>query len=302
MPGHIVVVGSINMDLVVRAPRHPQPGETILGTDFQTFPGGKGANQAVAAARLGGKVKMIGRVGADSFGDSLLATLQKDQVDTSTVLRTEGIASGVAFITVAETGQNNIVVVPGANALLKPEDIQSARSVFEGASVVLLQLEIPLATVKEAIHTAQEHGARVILNPSPAQSLGHDLLAEVDYLVPNEYELSLLTGMQPGSIAAELLKSLGIRCLIVTLGPDGALVLEDEFSYHIHPHHVPVVDTTAAGDAFAGAFAVALSEGQSTQSAATYGNAAGALAVTKAGAQPSLPTRSTLENFLKERG
>lgn len=302
MPGHIVVVGSINMDLVVRAPRHPQPGETILGTDFQTFPGGKGANQAVAAARLGGQVKMVGRVGNDPFGDSLLNTLQQDRVDTSTVLRTEGTASGVALITVADTGQNNIVVVPGANALLKPEDIQAARSVFEGASVVLLQLEIPLNTAKEAIHVAREHGARVILNPSPAQSLGPDLLAQVDYLVPNEYELSLLTGMQPGSIAADMLKSLGIRCLIVTLGVDGVLVLEDEFTYHIQSHRVPVIDTTAAGDAFAGAFAVALSEGLTTQSAAAYGNAAGALAVTKAGAQPSLPTRETLDNFLKERG
>ena len=302
MPGHIVVVGSINMDLVVRAPRHPQPGETILGTDFQTFPGGKGANQAVAAARLGGQVKMVGRVGNDSFGESLLNTLQQDRVDTSTVLRTEGIASGVAFITVADTGQNNIVVVPGANALLKPEDIQAARSVFEGASVVLLQLEIPLATAKEAIHVAREYGARIILNPSPAQSLGSELLAQVDYLMPNEYELSLLTGMQPGSIAADMLKSLGIRCLIVTLGADGVLVLEDEYSYHIQPHRVPVIDTTAAGDAFAGAFAVALSEGRTTQSAAAYGNAAGALAVTEAGAQPSLPTREILDNFLREHG
>lgn len=300
MSGHIVVVGSINMDLVVRAPRHPQPGETILGTDFQTFPGGKGANQAVAAARLGGQVKMIGRVGDDSFGHSLLATLQQAGVDTATVLRTEGVASGVALITVDETGQNNIVVVPGANGRLTPEDIYASQTVFEGAAAVLLQLEIPLDTAKEAIVQARSQGARVILNPSPAQPLSPDLFAQVDYLVPNEYELSLLTGMQPGSLAADMLKSLGIRCLVVTMGSDGVLVLEEESSYHIQSHHVTVVDTTAAGDAFAGAFAVALSEGLSTQEAAIYGNAAGALAVTQAGAQPSLPSRDSLDNFLKE--
>ncbi len=302
MPGHIVVVGSINMDLVVRAPRHPRPGETILGTDFQTFPGGKGANQAVAAARLGRQVKMIGRVGDDAFGKSLLATLQQDGVDTTSVLQTVGVASGVALITVDEKGQNNIVVVPGANGRLAPEDISASRPVFEGASVVLLQLEIPLETAKEAISLARQMGARVILNPSPAQPLSPDLLAQVDYLVPNEYELSLLTGMQPGTLAADMLKSLGIRCLVVTMGADGVLVLEDENTYHIQSHHVTVVDTTAAGDAFAGAFAVALSEGLPTQEAAIFGNAAGALAVTRAGAQPSLPTRDSLDNFLKERG
>lgn len=299
MPGHIVVVGSINMDLVVRAPRHPQPGETILGTDFQTFPGGKGANQAVSAARLGSKVKMIGRVGTDSFGDSLLATLQQDGVDTEMVLKTEGVASGVALITVSETGQNNIVVVPGANSRLSPTDIQAACSTFEGAAVVLVQLEIPLETVAETVRLARGQGAKVILNPSPAQTLRHELLAQVDYLIPNEYELSLLTGIQSLSIAADELKSLGIQCLVVTLGADGVLVHEGEESHHIPPHQVKVVDSTAAGDAFAGAFAVALSEGRSALDAATFGNAAGALAVTKAGAQPSLPTRETIRQFLK---
>lgn len=299
MTGHIVVVGSINMDLVVRAPRHPQPGETILGADFQTFPGGKGANQAVAAARQGKHVKMIGRVGDDSFGSSLLATMQENGVDTGLVRRTDGVASGVALITVSETGQNNIVVVPGANWRLTPDDIIASQSAFEGAAAVLLQLEIPLDTVEKAVHIAHEYGVRVILNPSPAQTLSKSLLTKIDYLVPNEHELSLITGMQPLTIAADGLKFLGTGCLIVTLGADGVLVMEGEVSHQIAPYHVKVVDTTAAGDAFTGALAVALSEGQSIETAAAFGNAAGALAVTKAGAQPSLPTRDETDRFMQ---
>ncbi|MBE0699541.1 MAG: ribokinase [Anaerolineaceae bacterium] len=298
MPGPIVVVGSINMDLVVRAPRHPQIGETILGSDFQTFPGGKGANQAVAAARLGGQVKMVGRVGTDSFGDHLLANLEKDGVDTSFVRRTEATASGVALITVSEIGQNNIVVVPGANWKLTPEDIQTAEAAFEGAAAVLIQLEIPLDTVEEAARMGRKHGARVLLNPAPAQPLDESLLENVDILIPNELELSLLTGIQSLLVAASSLKSIGIDCLIVTLGSKGVLVLDGEEADHILPHRVSVVDTTAAGDAFVGAFAVALSENQTTREAAIWGNAAGALSVTRAGAQPSLPTRKSLEAFI----
>jgi ribokinase len=298
MAGHIVVVGSINMDLVVRAPRHPKPGETILGTSFDTFPGGKGANQAVAAARLGGRVKMVGRVGNDSFGDSLLATLQKDGVDTSHIFRTDNTSSGVALITVSENGQNNIVVVPGANGRLTPEDINAAESIFSGAEVVMLQLEIPLETVTEAVKTARKYGAQVVLNPAPAQSLSEELLAEINYLIPNENELFLLSGNQNVSQASSALKALGLGCLIVTLGSEGVLVMDGTESQTIPPHTVKVVDTTAAGDAFVGAFAVALTEGRSTREAAEWGNAAGALAVTAAGAQPSLPTRAQLEALL----
>jgi ribokinase len=299
MPGPIVIVGSINMDLVVRAPRHPQPGETILGTDFQTFPGGKGANQAVAAARLGGQVRMIGRVGDDPFGDVLLENLKKDGVDTSYVLRTAGVASGVALITVSDNGQNNIVVVPGSNAQLTPSDITNAEPAFEGASAVLLQLEIPLDTVREAIRIGKKHGAKVILNPAPAQPLDSVLLSSVDYLIPNESELLLLTGLQSIQIAAERLKSIGLGCLIVTLGSAGVLLLDDNEETRIIPHPVSVVDTTAAGDAFVGAFAVALWENKETREAVTWGNAAGALSVTAAGAQPSLPTRKNLNLFMK---
>jgi ribokinase len=298
MSGHIVVVGSINMDLVVRAPRHPQPGETILGTTFDTFPGGKGANQAVAAARLGGPVRMVGRVGSDSFGDLLLATLQRDGIDTTYVLRTDNVSSGVALITVSDSGQNNIVVVPGANGALSPEDIRAADSAFAGAAVVLLQLEIPLETVAEAIQAARRHGARVILNPAPARALGQELLSEIDYLIPNEHELLLLSQAQTVPLASQSLKDAGVKCLIVTLGSEGVLVIAGTDPQPIRPHTVQVVDTTAAGDAFVGAFAVALTEGRPVIEAASWGNAAGALSVTKAGAQPSLPTRNQLENLL----
>lgn len=298
MAGHVVVVGSINMDLVVRSPRIPQPGETILGTDFRTFPGGKGANQAVAAARAGGRVKMVGRVGEDEFGESLLNTLSRDRVDTTFVSQTPGVASGVALITVNDAGQNNIVVVPGANAKLSPEDVRDARPAFEGAAVVLVQLEIPLETVAKAIDQAHHYGAKAVLNPAPARTLPKDLLSKVDYLIPNESELALLTGMEAVPTATSQLRSLGVSCLIVTLGSQGVLVVEDSVSRRILPHRVTVVDTTAAGDAFVGGFAVALTEGKRTFEAASFGNATGALSVTRAGAQPSLPNRTELEAFI----
>lgn len=300
MIGHIVVVGSINMDLVVRAPRHPLPGETILGSDFRTIPGGKGANQAVAAARLGGKVHMVGRVGEDTFGDTLIANLEKDGVDTRYVWRTPGVSSGVALITVSDQGQNNIVVVPGTNYKLTPADIRAAESVFEGAAVILLQLEIPLDTVLEAALLARKHGAKVVLNPAPAATLPDSLLQQVDVLIPNESELALLTGVNEILSAAGMLRSLGIACLIVTLGSNGVLVLNQGISRQILPHRVPVMDTTAAGDAFVGAFAIALTEGKTVFEASAFGNAAGALAVTKMGAQPSLPKQADLDAFIRQ--
>lgn len=299
MTGHVVVVGSINMDLVVRAPRHPSPGETILGSQFRTFPGGKGANQAVAAARLGGHVKIVGRVGSDSFGSALIESLRADGVDTTYVKQTEGVSSGVALITVSDEGQNNIVVVPGANALLTPDDIRAADRAFHGAEAVVVQLEIPMETVKEAVRLACDHGVQVILNPAPAQALDESLLAQVDFLIPNEGELLQVTGMPSVSQAASSIKALGLCSLVVTLGKEGVLVLHNSLSWHVLPHNVEVVDSTAAGDAFVGAFATGLTEGKNAQDAAAWGNAAGALAVTRAGAQPSLPTRVELEAFME---
>ena len=298
MAGHIVVVGSLNMDLVVRSPRHPQPGETLLGAEFRTFPGGKGANQAVAAARLGGHVKLIGRVGADAFGDALLETCTRDGVDTGHVERLPDAPTGVALITVDDAGQNTIVVVPGANGKLSPPDLLAAAPAFEGASVVVMQLEVPLLTVIYAADLARRHGARVVLNPAPAQPLSATGLEQVDVLIPNQSEAALLTGCASAGDAARRLMASGVCSVIVTMGEGGVLIAEGETATLLPAHQVSVLDTTAAGDAFVGAFAVALAEGRTVREAAAWGNAAGALAVTRAGAQPSLPARAELERFL----
>ncbi len=301
MSGHILVVGSINMDMVVRTERHPQPGETVLGQDFQTYPGGKGANQAVAAARAGGRVKMIGRLGSDPFGEKLEQELKNNGVDTIGVQHTPQASSGVALITLDELGQNTIVVAPGANELLTPQDLRDYSPVFEGASVLLVQLETPLETVAKAMALAKLHGVKVVLNPAPAQPLPGSLLARVDYLIPNQHELALITGMQIVSLAVDALHDLGTGAVIVTLGSSGVFVSQPNHRTNLPAHVVPVVDTVAAGDAFVGTFAVALSEGKDLVEAAEWGNAAGALAVTRAGAQPSLPNRAEIEAFLAEK-
>jgi ribokinase len=298
MSGGIVVVGSLNMDLVVRAPRHPQVGETIIGSDFGTYPGGKGANQAVAAARLGGAVKMIGRVGQDDFGRALLHNVSDNGVDATFILRDPQSATGVALITVDDAGENTIVVASGANAMLTPDDVARAESAFKGAAVLVLQLEIPLPTISRAIELAQPYGVQVILNPAPAQKLDARLLSGVEYLIPNQTELALLAGLQHLDEAVAVLQRWGVPNLIVTLGEQGVLIAEGGRQTRLPAHPVEVVDTTAAGDAFVGAFAVALTQGLSTQESAAWGNAAGALAVTRPGAQPSLPNRAELDEFL----
>jgi len=252
----------------------------------------------VAAARLGAAVRMIGRVGADAFGEALLQTLAQDGVDTRHVRRDQEAPTGVALITLNAAGQNAIVVAPGANARVTPQDVIAAEAAFAGAAVLLLQLECPLPAVAQAIALAKQHGAQVVLNPAPAQPLDAALLAQVDYLLPNQNELALLTGLADLRPAVSRLQAVGVRRIVVTLGEEGVLVAEGDSERHIPAHGVTVVDTTAAGDAFAGAFAVALLEGHSTYQAAAWGNAAGALAVTRAGAQPSLPRRDELERFL----
>jgi ribokinase len=298
MDGHIVVVGSLNMDMVVRTARHPKVGETILGSDFRTFPGGKGANQAVAAAKLGCQVKMIGRVGQDVFGDQLLRAAASSGVDTTYILRDPSSATGVALITVDEFGQNTIVVASGANGKLTPDDVDAAEEVFIGASVLLLQLECPLDAVEHAIHLARKSQIQVVLNPAPAQMLDAEFLESVDYLIPNQTELALLAGQESVQAAIDVLRTHGVKRIVVTLGEEGALVAADGIQELVPTYRVPVIDTTAAGDAFAGAFAVALSEGLSLHQATRWGNAAGALAVTRAGAQPSLPTREEFDAFM----
>lgn len=289
------------MDMVVRTPHLPNTGETVIGSDFRNYPGGKGANQAVAAARLGAQVKLVGRVGADSFGDILLDTLAQAGVDTTHVVQLENEASGVAFITVDDGGQNTIVVASGANGSLSPEDVSAAEAAFSNASVLLVQLECPLAAVERAIQLAKRHGAKVVLNPAPAQLLDASLLKRVDYLIPNQTELALLAGQDSIQSAVQVLREHGVGRLVVTMGSEGALVVDGEFHRKIPTYPVQVVDTTAAGDAFAGAFAVGLTEELSTTQATLWGNAAGALAVTRPGAQPSLPTRGEFDSFLENQ-
>jgi ribokinase len=298
----ILVIGSLNTDLVVRAPRFPLPGETIQGGDFATFPGGKGANQAVAAARLGAEVAMIGRVGNDAFGSMLIENLRQNHVDASRVLPDETTATGTAIIIVDANGQNSIVLSPGANSKLTPAHIEPAS--IPPAKLLLLQFEIPLETVLHAARLAKEKGLRVLLNPAPARPMPEGLLGLSDLLLPNETELALLTGEPVGDLgsveaAARSLIRRGARNVIVTLGENGALLVNEGRARHIPSFKVAAVDTTAAGDAFIGGLAVGLLNGQTLEDAVQYGCACGALAVTKFGAQPSLPTSEEAAKLLR---
>lgn len=298
----ILVIGSLNADLVVRAARFPAPGETLQGGDLNVIPGGKGANQAVAAARLGGSVEIVGRVGSDDFGRLLLDNLERNNVTVGGVIRDGTAATGTAIIVVDANGQNSIVLSPGANGRLTPADVGPA--VFSGARLLLLQFEVPLETVLAAARAARESGLRVLLNPAPARLLPEELLKSIDFLIPNESELELLAGLPVGDPAsaeeaARRLIARGVPCVIVTLGSQGALLVEHERAWHFPAHPVQVVDTTAAGDAFVGGLATGILKGGSLQKAVQYANACGALAVTKFGAQPSLPTALEVEEFLR---
>jgi ribokinase len=306
MGARIAVVGSLNMDLVVRAPHMPIPGETVIGSDFRTIPGGKGANQAVAAARLGAKVAMIGRVGDDDFGRSQLRNLGQLGVDTTHVMVDLETATGIALITLDARGQNSIVLAPGANMRLTKEDINAARGAIVQSDVLVLQLESPLEVVTYAIDIAHAEGVKVVLNPAPARPLPKETLARLDYLIPNESETALLTGIEVADLdstkeAAKRLRDEGVDTVILTLGDRGAFLTSAEESVHIPGYEVEVVDTTAAGDAFVGGLAMALARGQNPAEAVRYANAAGALAVTRLGAQPSLPTRQEVEEFMEGR-
>ncbi len=295
----ILVVGSLNMDLVVRVPHTPMPGETVLGGDFETFPGGKGANQAVAAARMGGDVTMVGRVGNDDFGDTLIECLVNNKVKTTYVIKDAEASTGIAMIAVASNGENSIVVASGANSDVSVDDVNNARDLMRESDILLMQLECPLEAVMEAVDLAQAYDLKVVLNPAPAQQLTETLLSNVAYLTPNQKELQMLTGEEDDDKAIKKLFDWGVKNLIITLGPNGTRVVTEEMDKHLPAVEITAVDTTGAGDAFNGALAVALAEGKPLLQAVQYGMAAGALSATKRGAQPSLPTRDEVEQLLK---
>ncbi|MBB6176068.1 ribokinase [Anoxybacillus tengchongensis] len=289
----ITVIGSINMDLVTIATRMPMQGETVLGETFRLIPGGKGANQAVAAARLGADVHLIGAVGTDSFGTLLLQHLEKEEIVVDGVKPVTDVETGVATIVISE-GDNRIIVVPGANYTLCPDDLERWEEKMATSDICLLQLEIPLPVVERAVAIAKRHGVRVILNPAPAQPLPDTLLDQVDFLTPNEHERDIV-------LAGRSIKK-WTQKFIVTEGKRGVSFQRHGEWVLIPGFHVPVVDTTGAGDTFNGAFAVALSKGMALEEACRYANAAAALSVTKLGAQTGMPTEKELESFLAEKG
>ncbi len=308
MANSIVVIGSLNMDFVLAVERLPLPGETIFGHGFRTIPGGKGANQAYAAAKLAGNgtvVRMIGRIGADSFGKALKDNLAGAGVDVRAVLETDSEPSGVACIHVDAAGQNSITVAPGANGVLSAGDIDSERWALDGARCVLLQLEVPIQAVAEGLREARRIGAIGILDPAPARALGKDILQLVDIATPNENEACVLAGVPPQRVsptdAAALgnkIRDLGVRSVVVTLGDRGCVYRGADRTFVAPPFPVRAVDSTAAGDTFNAALAVALVEGMGMEDALRFANAAAAISVTRAGAQTSAPARAEVEALL----
>ena len=298
----IVVIGSLNMDMVVKAARAPKRGETVMGEEIHFIPGGKGANQAVGLARLGAEITMIGAVGADAFGEKLKHALQMDRVNTSSIKVLASEVTGVASILLSE-GDNSIVVVPGANAQCLPEDLDRCESKIAEADLVLLQLEIPLVTVEYAVKLARKHGKIVMLNTAPAQNLSQDLLSKVDYLTPNRSELALLTGISEESTVnqgIERLLEIGVSCCVTTLGAEGVAFREKgENLVLVSGHKVPVVDTTGAGDAFNAGMAYAVARKKSIREAVEFAVQVSALAVTKFGAQGGMPMLAEVKDYFR---
>ncbi len=305
---NILVVGSINMDLVIRTPRLPGPGETVLGRGFTTTPGGKGANQAVAVARLGGRCSLIGRIGSDPFGQILLEELQAEDMDCSGVTITTDRPTGVAMILVDTTGENSIVVDGGANRLVNADDdIFPNIHLFEAADVVLLQLELSLSLVRAAIDQAKRHGCKVILDPAPAPTHLPDELCSVDVLSPNIIEAERITGQKIGeeridkNVATDLIAR-GAKAVVAKLGHRGSLIVTaDGHFWRVPPYKVDIVNTTGAGDAFTAALAVALGSGEELPDAARFANAAGALACTRHGAIAAMPSRKEVRTLMADQ-
>ena len=298
---NICVIGSLNMDLVVNVDKMPKPGQTIIGSNFKEVPGGKGANQAVAMARLNGNVSMIGKVGEDGFGQTLINSLKNDKVDTTYIKTTKG-ATGVALITVDNNAQNSIVVSPGANFEVKEEDIDNNIEAIKNSDIVVLQLETPLNTIKYALKKSKELNKYTILNPAPALKLDDEIIKNVELLTPNETELEIISGVsieteEDIQKAAQIIIEKGVKELIVTLGSKGSLYINKEKSIFKKAYKVEAVDTTAAGDSYTAALAVALSKDKNIKEAMDFASKVGALSVLKEGAQSSLPTLEDVENF-----
>ncbi len=306
MDHSIVVLGSLNMDFVVRVAHLPAPGETVLGENFRMIPGGKGANQACAAGKLGGLTRMVGRVGYDVFGDQLKASLAAAGVDVAFVHATRSQPTGVALIWVDSSGQNSIVVASGANHALLASEIEGTRPAFRGARFALFQLETPLDAMEAAVTLAREEGARIILDPAPAQPLPPDLLARIDILTPNETEACILLGRMPSNVSvaeapemARAVRNMGPAAVVLKLGSQGCFYSDSTRELHVPGFAVEVCDTTAAGDTFNAGLAVALAEGRELEAALRFANAAAAISVTRAGAQASQPTRAEVVNWVE---
>jgi len=304
----IVVVGSSNTDLIIKVPEIPRPGETLLGGEFMTFPGGKGANQAVAAARAGGDVVFIAAVGDDTYGTEAIKGYKLDNINTEDIKICKGVPSGIAMITISERGENAITVASGANANLYPADLEEAEEPFEEADYMLIQLETPLETVQKAVELCSELNTRVILNPAPAAELSIDILKHVSIITPNETEAESLTGImvrdEPTAAgAADSLHKRGVETVIITMGASGAYLSDPGSGIRkiIPGFKVKAVDTTAAGDVFNGQLVVSLNEGLDMERAIHRAHAAAALSVQKMGAQSSIPRREETERFLEEQ-
>jgi ribokinase len=299
----IVVVGSSNTDMVIKAGHLPAAGETIIGGTFFMNPGGKGANQAVAAARLGGTVTFIAKIGNDIFGRHAVQLFEEQKIDVSYILSDTEHPSGIALITVDKNAENCIVVAPGSNEFLSPNDLVAAIPVIEKAGILLIQLEIPLATVEYVVATAAKTGTRVILNPAPACQLPDSLLINISIITPNRREAEMISGikitnMDSAKEAAKIIKHRGVETVIITLGVEGALVLSDGNFTEVPAFPVNAVDTTGAGDIFNGALAVAISEGRDLFAATEFACKASAICVSRLGAQSSAPNKSEVDSFI----
>lgn len=303
---NILVIGSCVMDLVTKVPRAPIAGETVLGTDFNNYPGGKGANQAVAAARLGGNVTMIGKLGTDAFGNEILKLLKESNVNSQYVEQVEDYPTGIGSIVLEENGENRIIVVPGANHLLKAENLNEYIDAFKQADILLIQLELDFEMNKRAIEIGYELGVPVLLNPAPGRELDEELLRKVTYLTPNETEAEIISGIKINSIedakkAAQIILDKGVSTVIITLSDEGALIADSKGIRHVPSFKENPVDTVAAGDSFNGAFAYLIMEGKSVDEAVLFANAVGAITVTRKGAIPSLPNYSEVKEYLKRK-